>query len=981
MVPAVGGAASLFDPALRFRTLATDHFIIYFDERHAHLAPQLAAIAEEAWSTVPPILGIRPPARTHVVLADQADAANGWAYPLPYNTIVVTAAWPRGTDFIGNTDDWLRLVFVHEFTHIVHLDHARGWSRVVRSMFGRTPFSFPNLFLPAWQVEGLATMVESLTAPPAGRLFSDHFRELELVAARRGRLQPLDRVNGGLTAWPAGQAAYAYGAGFYDFLAGNLGGDRVAMLVSRTAGRLPYLSSRVFEQVFGESLGDLWTAYQRSLAIRIPRFPDEAARATRLTRHGYYTSGPRYVEAACDLCPPRIVYSARTPHDFPALRLVDADGSNPRDLATRYLGETAGTNRNLIVFDQLERHRNVGEYSDLYSMNLQTGDVQRLTREARLKDPDISPDGMRIAAVRERGGVRELVLLSLNPTETRTHADTLSVLLSADNAQFDSPRWSPDGRLIAVTRQRLDSARADDIPRADLVIVDSVSRRILAVAADNSLRFGQAAWRPDGTGVVVAASDGLASFQLYDLDIPRGTSPEQMETLGRPLTAEPGGATWPDVSPDGGRIVFVGRTTEGFDLFTMPYLRTGEPGAFVPTTPPTAIAIRWTDGSSPPSIQTEPSASANAFTAYRPWRTLIPSAWSPIVEDAGRTVRVGATTGGSDVLGYHAYAASVAWLTARPSEAAPPAGGGPDWFAAYAYGRWRPTFLFSASRRTSFLTAFPESGSPETLTESWQDRDLEAGVAMPFERVRVRHRALATMLYSRSDVASAVGSRVLERTAIRTGWSTVSARTYGYSISREDGVAVGGTAEWAFGDRGAATTITADARIYAPGLRQHHVVAFRAGGGVSHGPRELRRTFYLGGAAPATDAIDFSRDAFSLLRGFSADSFGGSRVVLVNGEYRWPLARPERGVGTWPAFLHSIHASLFGDLGHAWTARPRIADAKLALGAELSFDLVVGYSLPLTIAGGAAWGRDGARPRGDPAARGASAYLRLGAGF
>jgi Tol biopolymer transport system component len=37
------------------------------------------------------------------------------------------------------------------------------------------------------------------------------------------------------------------------------------------------------------------------------------------------------------------------------------------------------------------------------------------------------------------------------------------------------------------------------------------------------------------------------------------------------LTHTTGGATWPDVSPDGRTLAFVGYTTGGDDLFTMPY--------------------------------------------------------------------------------------------------------------------------------------------------------------------------------------------------------------------------------------------------------------------------------------------------------------------------------------------------------------------------------------------------------------------------
>src|SRR6185503_7788687 len=194
-----------------------------------------------------------PPALTHVVLVDQTELANGSASPLPYDTIVVTAAWPAGSDFIGNTDDWLRLVFTHEYTHIIHLDQSAGWARFVRGVFGRLPLAFPNLFLPAWQIEGLATYEESAITD-TGRLHAGDFRAVVAEAARAGRLEPLGRVNGGLTDWPSGAAAYAYGLGFHAYLAERYGPDRLAILADATARRVPFTASPVFERVYGRSL-------------------------------------------------------------------------------------------------------------------------------------------------------------------------------------------------------------------------------------------------------------------------------------------------------------------------------------------------------------------------------------------------------------------------------------------------------------------------------------------------------------------------------------------------------------------------------------------------------------------------------------------------------------------------------------------------------------------------------------------------------
>src|SRR5262245_26463349 len=257
-------AATRLDPALHFRTLTTPHFIIYFHQGEDRLASRLAYIAEEQWPRVGAALGVTAPRRTHVILADQTELANGWATPLPYNTIFVTAAAPPGSDSIGRTDDWLRLVFTHEFTHIVHLDRSEGWARVFRGIFGRTSVAFPNVWLPQWQIEGLAVVEESALTGQ-GRLEAADFRAIESIAARFGRAEPLDRVNGGLTDWPAGFAPYAFGVGFQAYLDGVSGEPRVAELTAKTARSIPFFASRAYKSVYGESLGDLWREYKQQV--------------------------------------------------------------------------------------------------------------------------------------------------------------------------------------------------------------------------------------------------------------------------------------------------------------------------------------------------------------------------------------------------------------------------------------------------------------------------------------------------------------------------------------------------------------------------------------------------------------------------------------------------------------------------------------------------------------------------------------------
>jgi hypothetical protein len=120
---------------------------------------------------------------------------------------------------------------------VLHLDRSAGWAVLARALFGRTVIGFPNLSLPLWQIEGFATLVES--EDEQGRLHAGDFREIVDEGARAGRMEPIDRVNGGLIAWPSGQGWYAYGARFQEYLVAQYGREKLVELADRTAGRVP----------------------------------------------------------------------------------------------------------------------------------------------------------------------------------------------------------------------------------------------------------------------------------------------------------------------------------------------------------------------------------------------------------------------------------------------------------------------------------------------------------------------------------------------------------------------------------------------------------------------------------------------------------------------------------------------------------------------------------------------------------------------
>jgi dipeptidyl aminopeptidase/acylaminoacyl peptidase len=913
-------ASTRYDPRLRFQTISTRRFDIHFHQGEAALAQRLARIAEEVAARIDGGLG---PAsgRVQVILVDQHDLSNGWASPVPYNTIEISAAAPPADSTIGNTDDWLRLVFTHEYTHIVHLSRTGGWIGGLRRVFGRLPVLYPNTFTPIWQIEGLATWNESAQTG-VGRLRASDFRLILRRAAAEGRFEPLDRASSRLVAWPSGTTPYLYGAYFHEFLAERYGADSLRRLTDESAKQLPYFGARAFRKVFGRSLGQLWEEFESS----VPGAERGHGRARRLTSHGFFVSGPRFVDAS------RILYSLEDPHGFPSLRELDLGTGRSRSVTPRYLGEQVSVARDRAVFDQIEIVHDVGLQSDLYSVGLHDGRVQRITFGARALDPDVSPDGSTLVFVVQRADRRELVVAPFAPAFRWTPR----LLSSVADHHFANPRWSPDGTRIAAERRVRGGA-------SEIVLVDAASGDLRVLIGGG--RNAGPVWSSDGSTIYFATAAGEHPFRIRSIAVDGGAVRE-LEDAGP-------SAQSPALSPDGRSLVFVGYTADGYDLFEIAL--DGARWSAISTTP------------QPPAARPDVEPDILSARPYSPFATVLPTFWTPTFEsDEGETV-AGAATGSIDALGRHAYGVEAGWATAR---------GRPDWQVAYAYDRRRPTFYVLASDDTD-----PWRGGERRTVET------NAGMLLASRRIRRSHTVLAELHASSETFTCASGlstcreidGRRLTRTSVRTGWSFDAARMFGYSISPEEGGRIAATLEAArTASSGGLSSISAtlDARRYLGLWPRHAVLAVRGAAAASWGDRPFRREFSASGSDPQPGGFRFGSDAVGMIRGLDPDRLFGYRAAVVNVDYRVPLAHVERGVGTLPVFLRQVHAAMFVDAGHAWSDGFRAADVRSSIGGELSLDTVFGYFLPLTVSAGGAWRRGP-----DPDDRGFAAFARIGRAF
>jgi hypothetical protein len=485
---------------------------------------------------------------------------------------------------------------------------------------------------------------------------------------------------------------------------------------------------------------------------------------------------------------------------------------------------------------------------------------------------------------------------------------------------------------------------------SEIVVVDVATRHVRTVASSERGRNVGPMWLPDGSAILFSSDRDGTSFRIYAVDAGTGAL--------RRLLGTGAAAQFPAISPDGHQLVFVGYTAAGYDLYSLPF-DTPQWSAVLPS-PVVAPAAAM---STAEAAAAPPPGGDPVGTPYRPWNTIAPRYWTPVIETRQDSVLLGASTGGSDAIGRHGYVATGTWAIPHNR---------PDWQLDYAYARWWPTIF---------------AGASDTV-DDWRDgtvrsRELTAGALFPYRRVRWATTALAALHASRDvfDCPSCDPSLggAATRSAMQLGWIFSTAKSFGYSISAEQGGSGGVTAELtrralgADGDGGAAT---ADVRVYVRTLPRHGVVAARAGGATSWGERSVRRVFNAAGPGPQSAGFDFGSGAIGLLRGFSPSDLFGYHAAVVNVDYRFPLAWPQRGIGTLPVMLRSIHGAVFADVGHAWDVSLHARDVRRSFGAEISADTVMGYSFPLTLTAGAAW-------RDDPSGRhqGWAAFARTGRSF
>ncbi len=547
LVSGVGAQGIVLDntPAsLRYNEIITDHFNIIFPEGFEQEGQRMANTLEYLHKPVSASLG-KAPRPIPLILQNQGTVSNGFVTLGPRRSEFFTVP-PQDYKFLGN-NDWLNLLAVHEFRHIVQYDKAiTGLSKYAFWLFGEDVLAgLSFISTPLWLWEGDAVGVETaLTSSGRGRIA--YFQALH-------RANVLDR--GGFSYNKQYLRSYKHqvpnhyltGYLFTTFLRRTYGSDVLDRVTERAFRQpiVPFAFSTALKKETGNNLlknyrlmsQELDSLYRMQVnSLNLTSFDNLTTRKnSTFTEYAY----PQPMADGSILA---IRYGIgnisqlvqqKEGGDWEVLHTLGVWDDNG------YLSSGGGK----VVWNEMFFHPRFERvsYSGIMIYDTASGKTHTVGKRERYKGAAISPDGSRVVTV-EIGLNNSYRLVLLDAS----HGAEVKAFYNPGNKLYTMPRFSHNGRSIVALKH--------SPPLKELVSIDVESGEETVWHSSSEENFGH----PYATEAhLFFSSDRTGIDNIYVID-------KQSKELFK-VTSSRLGAFNPVVSADG-ILYYNEMTKDGWDV-------------------------------------------------------------------------------------------------------------------------------------------------------------------------------------------------------------------------------------------------------------------------------------------------------------------------------------------------------------------------------------------------------------------------------
>jgi hypothetical protein len=308
------------------RRLETDDVELYYPAAHREAAERVARRATECLRRFRELQRTERPRERALLFLTSANFNNayvtGQAIGEPLHSVNPLQTSLELLHWYGLSGAAADDVSCHEMFHFAHFEQVEAFWKVVNTVVG--PVVPSQIFLERWFTEGVAQYYEGRITRPVGRPNSPLYRGSfeSFVASRGGSLSPGDLSTNQRELFPY-SGAYLTSLPFVEWLVSTYGEDALWELMDRQGRAFfaPFAVSLRFNDVYGKALGDLVSAWSKSLErahMERPRPPTQKVLRNALGQLARVAvHGPSGTIA--------LVHSG--PEQVPMLRILEKDGT------------------------------------------------------------------------------------------------------------------------------------------------------------------------------------------------------------------------------------------------------------------------------------------------------------------------------------------------------------------------------------------------------------------------------------------------------------------------------------------------------------------------------------------------------------------------------------------------------------------------------------------------------------------------------
>ena len=846
----------------------------------------------------------RKPRPISVLFQNQTTYSNSFVSLYPRRSEFFVA--PPQNPYTAGTLDWLDLLALHEFRHVVQNDKAlQGYGRVLYSLLGNTGLGLPLLTVPDWFAEGDAVSNETLLST-GGRGRIPNFNLALRANLLAGKQFDYPKAVSGSY---RDNVPNHYILGYFltTYLKQTYGPDVWSRVLNRNYRRFPWpfaFSASIreetglrTEELYRKTMADLtetWQKQQESLTITpVSGFPVKAEKQQAKRKIFTNYRHPQFLTDSSVLCvksglgdTPRLVILTRNGRE----KTVYVQGfPNDADLLSATAGKACWIE---FGYDPRWGQR---IYSNIRLLDLTTGKRIRLpnrqtAHRARYTTVALSPDNNKLVVVENTDTYKTRLLVI--DAQTGTIQKTIP---NPNNEFYQHPRWQPDNKTLVTVVLR------DGQKTIQSIDTESGASTDLLPCANENISHPQ----PWGN-YVLYNSPRSGIDNVYAVDT---RTKQVFQVTSRPLAAYH--AT---VSPSGTRLAFDDFSATGYRIADLALY----PPNWKPLTEPVgAQPVRYFGTGPDDSLaKQEPGAAEGrrvlatdsvVTTTYTPtrFRRLANAvniySWGPVIGSTGQSLSVGISS--QDLLSTTQIGVGYNYNQAERAGNA---------YAQLSYQGLYPIIDLSFQHGTRSTSIYIDKIEPadSLRTDRWQYNQLTTGLRLPLQLTNSKY-SHSLNLSAYYNYLQVTGYELSNRYLTEVGSAgSLSALTYGLTYvhllrqSKRDVAPRWGQTLSAnyrntpFGGKLTAEQWGVQASVYLPGMGKHHSLRLR-GGYQQQAQGNYRFSpivFYPRGQVYVSD----------------------DQLKTGSVEYRLPIADMHWSLGRW-LYVQRIKAGGFYDLANGQT--------------------------------------------------------------